>query len=207
VRGTPIPSGRAVLRAERLVPPGSLERGDTALYHIVTDQFVFAFLPMVGRLVPRLAIAPRDVDGGPLENLDDAVVHRQGEELKVWQAVLDYAAAQPRGEDGEPWIRADYAAPEGRLVEVRAAPLWLWPAAASARIRATAAPRRVPLSARPRGPIRHCLLEMLAGAPAWPDPALSAGSVGGIWCAAIRHCPREVWGGDRCAPFRIVRGE
>jgi 5'-nucleotidase / UDP-sugar diphosphatase len=130
-RGTPIPSGRAVIEVQRdvageLVP---LARGDTALYHVVTDRYVASFLPMVGRIVPRLAIVPRDEHGQVIADLDDAIISRNGRELKVWQAVLEFAAAQPRDAAGEPRIPDDYAAPAGRLVIVRALPLWFWPLA------------------------------------------------------------------------------
>lgn len=129
-RGTPIPTGRAVLSAERETPRGyvPLERGDTALYHVVTDRYVISFLPLVGRLVPRLAITPKTREGLAVENLDDAIVRREGEELKVWQATVEYAAAQPPGEDGVARIPDLYAGPADRLVRRRGAPVWLWPA-------------------------------------------------------------------------------
>lgn len=131
VRGTPIPTGRAVLAAERETPDGPvpLARGDERLYRVVADRYVAGFLPMVGRLVPRLAIVPKDRDGRPIEDLDAAIVYRDGRELKVWQAVLEYAAAQPPGEDGVPRIPAGYAAPAGRLEVVDGPPIWAWPAA------------------------------------------------------------------------------
>jgi 5'-nucleotidase / UDP-sugar diphosphatase len=132
VKGTPIPSGRAVLEAHRTGTDGRvpLARGDTALYHVVTERYVASFLPMVGRVVPSLAVVPKTRDGAPIAELDDAIVRRDGRELKVWQAVLEHAAAQPAGADGEPWIAAAYAAPQGRLVVVRGMPHWLAPAAA-----------------------------------------------------------------------------
>jgi 5'-nucleotidase / UDP-sugar diphosphatase len=140
-RGTPIPSGRAVLAAERRDVDGGhvpLERGDTALYHVITDRHVASFLPMVGRIVPRFAIEPRDAAGRPLASLDDALVMRDGAELKVWQAVVEYAAAQPPGEDGMPVIPHVYREPQGRLIEVRGTPLWLWPLVALLAVLAAA---------------------------------------------------------------------
>jgi 5'-nucleotidase / UDP-sugar diphosphatase len=132
VAGTPIPSGRAVLRAERVhngvATP--LERGDTALYHVVTDRYVASFLPMVGQVVPSLTITPRDRTGAPLADIDDAIVYRDGRELKLWEAVLEFAAAQPPDADGVPRIPASYAQPEGRFVPTRGTPLLLLPGAA-----------------------------------------------------------------------------
>ena len=122
--GTPIPSGRAVLEAERdsagtWVP---LERGDGRLYHVVTDRYVAAFLPMVGRLVPGIAVVPKRADGTPFQDIDDATVTRDGRALAVWQAVLEHAAAQPT-------IPLRYASAEGRLTVARGVPLWILPLA------------------------------------------------------------------------------
>src|SRR5690606_23940872 len=119
------------ISAEREPPDGPvpLARGDGRLYRVVTDRYVAGFLPMVGRLVPRLTIVPKDRDGQPIEDLDAAIVYRDGRELKVWQAVLEYAATQPPDEDGVPRIPARYAAPEGRLESVDGPPIWAWPAA------------------------------------------------------------------------------
>jgi 5'-nucleotidase / UDP-sugar diphosphatase len=131
IRGTPIPSGRAVLSAERQAGDGfvTLARGDTTLYHVVTDRYVASFLPMVGRVVPRLNVVPKDHAGRPIADIDDAIVRRDGQELKVWQAVLEFAALQPAGTNGAPRIDERYAATEGRLVASRGTPLWLWPVA------------------------------------------------------------------------------
>ena len=127
--GMPIPSGRAVLSVERdssgrWVP---IERGDRTLYHIVTDRYVASFLPTVGRLVPQIAIVPKNADGTPMTNIDDATVVQDGRALPVWQAVLDFTAAQPANGDGVPVIPARYAAAEGRLVQARGVPLWILP--------------------------------------------------------------------------------
>lgn len=124
VKGTPIPTGRAVLSAEREGAEGwvPLEKGDTALYHVVTDRYVASFLPVVGRVVPSFAVVPKDRAGRALADVDGAIVRRGGAELKVWQAVLEHAAAEPR-------IPARYAAPAGRLTAVRTIPLGVWAAA------------------------------------------------------------------------------
>jgi 5'-nucleotidase / UDP-sugar diphosphatase len=136
VRGTPIPSGRAVLSAERVAGDRALplQRGDTALYHIVTDRYVASFLPMVGEVVPSLTIVAKDRHGAPLDDLDTRILRRDGQEVKVWQAVLEHAAAQPPGGDGHARVAALYAAPADRLVVQRGTPLWIWPATALAAV-------------------------------------------------------------------------
>jgi 5'-nucleotidase / UDP-sugar diphosphatase len=130
-KGTPLPSGRAVLSAERedgarLVP---LERGDTTLYHVVTDRYVASFLPTVGRLLPSFMVTPKDAAGRPIADLDSAIVLLDdGSELKVWRAVLDWAIAPGRGEEGTLRDIASYATGDGRLQRAAAAPLWIIPA-------------------------------------------------------------------------------
>jgi 5'-nucleotidase / UDP-sugar diphosphatase len=121
--GTPIPSGRAVLSVARETAEGPvpIERGDTTLFHVVTDRYVASFLPMVGRVVPRLVVAPKDASGATLAEIDDAIVRTGGRELKVWESVAMHASQEPS-------IPARYAGPEGRLVVVRTLPLWIAPA-------------------------------------------------------------------------------
>jgi 5'-nucleotidase / UDP-sugar diphosphatase len=127
VRGTPVPTGRAVLHAERADDAHDLPRGNATLYHVVTDYYVASFLPLVGSMLPRLALQPKRRDGSELADIDDAIVRHDGTELKVWQAVLEYAGAQPPDEQGVPAIPERYSEPEGRLVQSRTAPLWLTP--------------------------------------------------------------------------------
>jgi 5'-nucleotidase / UDP-sugar diphosphatase len=132
LRGTPIPTGRAVMTLERDLEGGArdpVSRRDSRLYHVATDHYVASFLPMVGELVPRLAIEPKDRHGEPLASIDEAIVRREGRELKVWQAVLEHAVAQPQGPDGIPRLPATYAQPAGRLSEVAAPSPWRWPLA------------------------------------------------------------------------------
>ena len=134
----PLPSTRAVVRAERYLGRGRqgtedagyapLKRGDQELYHVVTDSYILSFLPMVGEMLPMLEIVPKDSHGKPvpMEDFDKLIVKVNGEELKVWQAVMEYAAAQPRNEAGLPEIDPYYAAPAGRINRVRTVPYLFW---------------------------------------------------------------------------------
>ncbi len=134
VKNIPVPTTRAVLKAERYIGEGiqqegefvSLERGDETLYHVVVDNFAAAFLPMVGDLLPSLALVPKDREGNPVD-IAAGIIYRDGQELKMWQTVVEYAAAQPPGPDGNPWIPGYYDGAAGRLVQVRTIPLLLWP--------------------------------------------------------------------------------
>ncbi|EEG78853.1 bifunctional metallophosphatase/5'-nucleotidase [Dethiobacter alkaliphilus] len=146
VLNQPIPSAvlpgswGAVTRAELYTGNGfqgmgdegfvSIERGDEELYHLVTDSYILSFLPMVGEMLPMLNIELKDSDGNivPEEHLDDLIVRVDGEELKVWQTVLEYAASQPVNADGIPEIDSYYAATAGRINPVGAFPLVALPA-------------------------------------------------------------------------------
>lgn len=136
----PIPSTRAVVRAERYIGAGRqgadddsylpLERGDQQLYNLITDTYILSFLPMAGEMVPLLKIEPKDSSGNPvpLEEWDRLIVRVDGEELKVWQTVIEYAAAQPLNEQGVAQIEPYYAETAGRINQIRSIPFLLWPA-------------------------------------------------------------------------------
>lgn len=129
----PVPTTMAVSSAELYTGQGiqdseeymKIRKRDQELYHVITDYYIAAFLPMAGELLPSLELVLKDKDGNPIENIDDAIIRRNGQELKVWQAVLEYAAAQPRDGAGNPRIRDYYAETSGRLVQQSIyPPLW-----------------------------------------------------------------------------------
>ena len=137
VKKIPIPTTRAVVQAERYTGSGlqqdnnewaPLERGDKELYHVVSDHYLAAFLPMVGELLPSLGLVMKDKQGNPVD-VNDCIVYRDGREFKVWQAVLEYAASQtPVSAGGLLELPTYYAQTTGRIVPVRTLPIWLWPA-------------------------------------------------------------------------------
>ncbi len=106
-----------------------LERGDETLYHLATDNYILSFLPMVGDMLPMLEIVPKDMHGNPvpLERHDELIVEVDGEELKVWQAVAEYAASQPLNEQGMPQIHERYSSTAGRINRVWTFPIIAWP--------------------------------------------------------------------------------
>lgn len=118
VRGTPVPSFRAVRRAWQVHTDGTevaIPR-DGTLFHVATDHHVASFLPQVGALAPRLLIELKDREGRPLTHLDEGVIRVGDRELKVWEAILRHAASLPRV-DGRPTLPETYLEPEGRIVE------------------------------------------------------------------------------------------
>ena len=135
----PVPSTRAVVRAERYTGEGRqgtgsesyvpLVRGDKELYNLVTDSYILSFLPMIGEMLPMLKLEPKDSTGNPvpIEELDKLIVKVDGEELKVWQTVIEYAAAQPLNDQGVPQIDPYYAAPVGRINQAWSIPFLIWP--------------------------------------------------------------------------------
>jgi len=132
------PSG-AVISAERYSGGGRqvdddslyvpLERGDEELYCLVTDTYILSFLPMVGEMMPQLDLVLKDSEGNPVadDQLDSLIVYTDGQELKVWATILEYAASQKVGNSGLPEIYEYYAATAGRINQVWSIPLVTWP--------------------------------------------------------------------------------
>jgi 5'-nucleotidase / UDP-sugar diphosphatase len=135
--GTPIPTKRAILNAELYTCEGRqtddenwrpLEKGSDQLLHVVTDYYIASFLPLVGDLLPDLMISFKDEQGEPL-GLDDAIITRNGSQLKVWQALVEYTTGLPQDESGIPVIPEYYNHTGDRLVIVNTVPLLFWPVA------------------------------------------------------------------------------
>lgn len=127
----PIPTYRGVLSVELVQGDGeyrNIKSDSEELLHVVTDRYVAGFLPLVGEILPRLNIELRDQQGNPVE-LDERVILEDGQELKVWQAVLNYTLSHPVNEMNLPEIPHRYEATENRLRIVPTLPLWVWPLA------------------------------------------------------------------------------
>jgi 5'-nucleotidase / UDP-sugar diphosphatase len=135
----PIPTTRAVTAAELYTGDGiqpvdgegyvPLKRGDEELYHVVADAYLLLFLPLVTDLLPQLEVVPKNAAGEsvPPERIAELVVHHpDGRELKVWEAVIMYAAAQPAGAHGVAQIPDYYATVAGRITRVWTFPLLGW---------------------------------------------------------------------------------
>jgi len=135
----PIPTTRAVTDAELYTGDGiqpvnsegyiALKRGDEELYHLVTDAYLLLFLPLVTDMLPQLGVVPKNADGEPvpMDRLDELILrHPDGRELKVWEAVLIYAATRLPGGDGVPQISDYYAGVAGRINKVWVFPLIGW---------------------------------------------------------------------------------
>jgi len=135
----PVPTTRAVTSAElytgdEIQPVNSekyipLKHGDEELYHLVTNAYLLLFLPLVTDMLPQLEIVPKNADGEPvpLDRIDELIIrHADGRELKVWETVVIYAAAQLPRVDGIPRIPDYYEGVAGRITRVWTFPLLGW---------------------------------------------------------------------------------
>lgn len=125
----PFPSVHAILNAGMYTGTGiqtdsdedytTLERGDRELYHVVTDYVLMSVaVEEAARQLPWLPVKPKDSEGNVVENMEDLIVRVEGEQYKVWQAALEYMAAQPTGEHGYPQIDSYYEETGGRITAV-----------------------------------------------------------------------------------------
>jgi 5'-nucleotidase / UDP-sugar diphosphatase len=130
---TPVPAFRSVRQVamytgdgrqddERFAP---LDQEDERLFHVVSDYYLTAYLPMVGDILPRLKLVLKDKAGNPVTPEDTIILHN-GREFKVWEALARYAASldNDRGPGAMPAI---YRATQGRIVSVTGIPLKVWP--------------------------------------------------------------------------------
>lgn len=95
-----------------------VEIEDDKLYRVVTDLYSGEMLGQVNSMsYGLLAVVPKDENGVPYENLEDAIVYKaDGSELKTWEALAMYMESFDRGADGEPRFDAYYAETHGRKV-------------------------------------------------------------------------------------------
>ncbi len=117
----PLPTYRAVLAAS-LDDGQPIRWGDEQLYSVVTDLYVASLVPMVGDMLPRLAVSPRDENGQPVKDLSQRILYDDGQELKLWQAVLYHAGDSPKS-GGLAAISDRYTSVDGRQTVVTTFPL------------------------------------------------------------------------------------
>lgn len=134
----PLPSTLAVKKAQLYTGAGiqtdnnndyiNLKRGDNTLYLIATDSNILSFLPLVGEMVPWLDIQPKDANGNviPSSDFDKLAVLHNGKELKVWQAVVEYAASHQPDANGISVIPDYYETTSGRINTISTIPLITW---------------------------------------------------------------------------------
>lgn len=95
-----------------------VELKDDRLYYLVTDYYTSQMLGGVTKMsYGLLSIIPKNADGTPIENFEDAIIMDGGEELKPWTAIARYMKSfEDTDGDGIGNVPAKYASLEGRKV-------------------------------------------------------------------------------------------
>ena len=115
-------TGEGVQNEDEYAP---LDREDSRLFHLVSDYYLTSFLPMIGEILPKLALVLKDADGNPLE-LDNTILYENEREFKVWEAVARYAVSFDKGDDGLSVMPDVYREVQGRIVADAGVPLYVW---------------------------------------------------------------------------------
>jgi len=122
VQDVKIFTGEGVQHNDGYVP---LERDDPRLFHLVSDYYLTSFLPMIGEILPRLALVLKDRDGNPID-LENTIIYENEREFKVWEAVARYAVSFEKGADGLPVMPDVYRDTQDRIAEEKGVPLAIW---------------------------------------------------------------------------------
>lgn len=88
------------------------------LYRVVTDLYSGQMLGAVTDLsFGLLSIVPKDANGNPIEDLEDAIIMVDGQELKAWTAIAGYMESfEDIDGNGIPNVPMTYDEPQGRKV-------------------------------------------------------------------------------------------
>lgn len=95
-----------------------VEVEDDKLYRVVSDLYSGQMLSAVTDMsFGILKIVPKDANGEPLANLEDAIIMEGDKELKGWDAIARYMKSLPDTDgDGIANIPTSYSQPEGRKI-------------------------------------------------------------------------------------------
>ena len=88
------------------------------LYYVVTDFYTSQMLGSVTDLsYGLLSIVPKFADGTPIEHYEDAVIMKDGKELKAWTAIAEYMTSfEDTDHNGIGEVPEKYGTEEGRKV-------------------------------------------------------------------------------------------
>ncbi len=91
---------------------------DDKLYRVVCDLYSGQMLGAVTDVsYGILSIQPKFADGTPIENIEDAIITSNGQEIKAWAAVAGYLESfEDTNGDGIADVPQSYAYPQGRKV-------------------------------------------------------------------------------------------
>jgi 5'-nucleotidase / UDP-sugar diphosphatase len=122
VRQVALYTGTGMQEDEEYAP---LKKEDQRLFHVVSDYYLTAHLPMVGNILPRLKLVLKDKAGRPVSPEETIILHN-GREFKVWEALARHAVSLKAGDKDVAIMPAIYKDPQGRIVSVKGIPLMIW---------------------------------------------------------------------------------
>lgn len=95
-----------------------VELENDSLYLVVTDLYTSQMLGGVTELSKGLlSLVPKFADGTPIENFEDAILTKDGKEVKAWVAIADYMSSfEDTDGDGCGNVPEKYGTLEGRKV-------------------------------------------------------------------------------------------
>ncbi len=95
-----------------------VELEDDKLYRVVTDYYTSQMLAGVTDLsYGLLSVVPKDAEGNPLVDYEDAIIMTGEQELKAWAAIAHYMTSfEDTDGDSVPNVPAKYGTLEGRKV-------------------------------------------------------------------------------------------
>ena len=95
-----------------------VELDDDQLYRVVCDLYSGQMLGAVTDVsYGILSIQPKFEDGTPIENIEDAIITSNGQEIKAWAAISEYMQSFPDTDgDGIPNVPSYYATAQGRKI-------------------------------------------------------------------------------------------
>lgn len=90
---------------------------DNRLYSVVSDLYTGQMLSSItGISHGLLSLQPKDAEGNPLENFEDAILFSGGQEMKAWVAIARYLSSFEQNDRGIAQIPEAYAKKQGRKV-------------------------------------------------------------------------------------------
>lgn len=93
-----------------------IEIEDDKLYYVVADMYSGQMLSAVSDVSKGiLSVQPKDADGNPITDLDEAIIYTNGKELKAWQTLALYAQ-NLGGEDASQEMPQYYSVTQNRKV-------------------------------------------------------------------------------------------
>lgn len=93
------------------------ELEDDRLYSVVADLYSGQMLAEVTSMsYGLLSLVPKDAQGNPIENFEDAIIYDGDQEMKAWVSIARYMQSFPKNPEGVSAVPHTYGADHGRKV-------------------------------------------------------------------------------------------